>query len=313
VSRSGEGTIAGVGRKRVGITRHFIDGQPRLATNARGDAVLAWRGLAGSGAAAHLVQVAFRPAGGRFGARTSFRQTGTDLASAVDANGGAFVAWTSHAPPSFVQSSIRLAARPPHRGWTAPSTISTASAGGPQMAPQTDGRLLLAWRDAQQGLGATRTGLVTTASRAADGTIGPAHRLSDVRTPGPQIAFAAGAETLIAWNTASSLEIGARPASLQWTTLGADGTFGTPDTRPGVGPGPVAMLGNGTAIAMWSSTAVRAVARPRGGTFGAAELVARRGRFPVLGTGRRTAVAVWLADGRLMAAARSSGSTPPVR
>jgi hypothetical protein len=75
-------------------------------------------------------------------------------------------------------------------------------------------------------------------------------------------------------------------------------------TAPGLRAGPLAMLADGTAITVWSTTAPRAAVRTPGGAF-AAEQIASRGDFPVLAAGDDVAVAVWLSQGRLMAAART--------
>jgi hypothetical protein len=65
------------------------------------------------------------------------------------------------------------------------------------------------------------------------------------------------------------------------------------------------MLADGTAITVWSTTALRAGVRPPGAAFGPPEPIAPTGDFPVLAAGDPVAVAVWLSHGRLMAAARA--------
>lgn len=290
--------------RTVGTTELFIDGQPRLATNARGDAVLGWRGVGGTGATNVLLRAASRPARGTFGRARSLGEAGVDLQLLLDDRGVAYAAWTYLSPPSYLESSVRLATRTPAGSWSPAVTVDAVKAGGPQLALTADRRLVIAWRAAQQGLGATRTGLATVTERTTDGRLQPPQLLGQTPTPGPQIAIGPTGETLVVWNNTSALEIGAGPATLSWTARLPDGTFGPADSRPGVGPGPVAMFGDGTAVTMWGTTTLRAVVRPPGGRFGEAELVARRGRFPVLAAGKHIAVAVWLADGRLMAARR---------
>jgi hypothetical protein len=296
----------------VGATEHFIEGEPRLATDARGDAVLGWLGASGTGAAAHdLLRAAFRPAGRAFGEAHSLGEAGLDLRLALDGRGVAYAAWTHLSAPSYLESSIRLATRRRRSSWSPATTVTAGKAGGPQLALAPDRHLLIAWRDAQQGLGATRTGLVTVTERTADGLLAPPRLLADTRTPGPQLAVGPTGERLIVWNNTSAVDIDPGPTALYWTVGSQDGTFGPVQSRPGVGPGPLAMLGDGTAVAVWGATTLRAVIRPPGGTFGDAELVARRGQVPVLATGAHTAVAVWLTDGRLTAAARSARFASP--
>jgi hypothetical protein len=291
--------------RTVGATEHFIEGELRLATDARGDAVLGWRGVNRTASAPHdLLQVAFRPARHGFGEARSLGEAGLDLQLALDDRGVAYAAWTHLLPPSYLKSSIRLAIRMPKRTWSPATTVAADEAGGPQLALTPDRHLLVAWRDAQQGIGATRTGLVTVTERTAGGLLAPPRLLADTRTPGPQLAVGPTGERLIVWSNTSALDIEPGPTALSWAVGSPDGAFGPVEGRLGVGPGPLTMLGDGTAIAVWGATTVRAVVRPPGGTFGDAELIARRGQFPVLAAGARTAVAVWLADGRLMAAER---------
>jgi hypothetical protein len=294
--------------RTIGRTRHFIDGQPRLATDARGDTVLAWRGLRGSGAHARdVLQVSYRPAGGAFGAARSLGEAGIDLQVAIDARGTAYAAWSHTRAPYHVASSIRLAARKRTGGWGRAQTIYADSAGDPQLAPTPGGSLLLAWRGGQQGVGATRTGFAMTAERDAAGILSGALLLSTTRTVGPQIAVAPSGETVIAWSAPSAaLDPTAGMPALQWTARPAGDTFALPpQMAPGLRAGPLAMLADGTAITVWSGTSgLRAAVRPPGGAFTAAEAITSRGDFPVLAAGDRLAVAVWLGRGRLMTAAR---------
>ena len=64
--------------RTLGRTGHFIDGQPRLATNARGDAVVLWRGLRGSGSRA---RTCCRPPTGPPAARSDARGHSASRAS----------------------------------------------------------------------------------------------------------------------------------------------------------------------------------------------------------------------------------------
>jgi hypothetical protein len=292
--------------RTIGRTRHFIDGQPRLAMDARGDSVLAWRGLRGAGPGARdVLRAAYRPAGDVFGRAQSLREPGLDLQVAIDERGAAYAAWSHTRPPYRVASSIRLVTRTRTGGWTRPGTIYADSAGGPQIAASGDGNVLLAWRGGQQGFGATRTGFAMVSERTPEGTISPALLLAHTRTLGPQLAVAASGETVIAWSAPSeALDPAAGAPALYWAARPRGGTFGPVQTAPGLRAGPLAMLAGGTAITVWSTTVLRAAVRPPGGAF-AAEPIAARGDFPVLAAGDDVALAVWLDRGRLMAAART--------
>jgi hypothetical protein len=295
--------------RTVGRTRHFVDGQPRLAADARGDAVLAWRGVRARGARARdVLQAAYRPAGGAFGRPRSLGEPGIDLQAAIDEGGRAYVAWSHTRPPYYVASSIRLATRMRTGPWSRADTIYADSAGDPQLAPTPGGTLLMAWRAAQQGVGATRTGFAMTAERDAAGITSDPLLLSTTRTVGPQIAAAPSGEAVIAWSAPSpALDPGAGAPTLQWTARAPRGTFGPAQTAPGLRAGPLAMLADGTAITVWSTaTELRAAVRPPGGAFAAGEQIASRGDFPVLAAGGPLAIAVWLDRGRLMATARGA-------
>ena len=289
----------------VGRTRHLVDGQPRLAANASGDAVLAWRGVRPTGAR-DLLQATYRRAAGVFGAAQSLREPGTDLQVALDDRGTAFAVWSHPRPPSRVASSIRLATRAPTGAWTRPQTIYADSAGAPQLAVPGDGPLLLAWRGAQVGVGATRTGFAMLAERTPDGITTEPLLLSHTRTPGPQLAANAAGEAVVAWTASSeALDPTAGAPVLSAAARPRGGAFGPVQTAAGLRAGPLAMFADGTAITVWNGTGLRAAARPPGGAFTTAETIASRGDFPVLAAGDDLAVAVWLDRGRLMAAARA--------
>ena len=138
--------------RTVGRTSRFIDAQPRLAANTRGDAVLVWRGLRGAGARARdVLQAAYRAAGGAFGEARSLGEPGIDLQVAIDDGGTAYAVWSHAQAPSFVASSIRLVRRTRSGSWTRPSTVAAVAAGGPQLALPGDGDLLVAFRGQPAG------------------------------------------------------------------------------------------------------------------------------------------------------------------
>jgi hypothetical protein len=293
--------------RTVGRTSHFIDGQPRLAANARGDAVVAWRGMRGTGPGTRdVLQAAYRSAGGAFAGARSLSEPGIDLQVALDERGTAYAAWSHTRAPYFVASSIRLATRRRSGSWTRPDTVAAVGASGPQIALPGDGNLLVAFRAGQQGVGATRTGFAMVAERTPAGGGEPPLLLSHTRTVGPQLAAGASGETLVAWSAPSeALDPTAGAPQLFWAARPRGGAFGPVQVAPGLRAGPLAMLADGTAITVWSTTALRAAVRPPGAAFGPPEPIAPSGDFPVLAAGDDVAVAVWLSRGRLMAAARS--------
>ena len=292
----------------VGATEHFVTGEPRLAANARGDAVLGWLGVSSrSSDARDVLRVAYRPAFGHFGAAHAFGQAGFDLRLVIGSRGGVFAAWSHLAPPSYLRSSVRLAKRTRRGPWSHAQTIAGRDAGGPQLALLPGGRLLIAWRGSERGIGALRTGIVTVAERAPGGLLSPREALSPAPSPGPQLAAGPSGEVLVVWNDTAAIEADPGVPSLFWTvgTAEPEGTsFAPVEARPGVGQGPLAMFGDGTAVMVWGSTTVHAVVRHPGETFGEDEIIARSGGFPVLAARRHRAVAVWLDGGRLVLARR---------
>ena len=290
--------------RTVGGTEHFVDGEMRLATNRRGDAVLGWRGLRDTH---DVLRAAFRPAGGWFGKASSLGEAGSDLRLRINSRGGAYAAWTRLRPPSFVRSSVRLAVRSRYGHWSKAQTIAGADSGGAQIALAPGRRLVIAWRGSQEGIGALRTGLVTVLDRSPEGRFSQRETLSAIRSPGPQVAVGPSGETLMVFNDAAA--VGAEPGqpSFFWTARPEGGSFGPVQVLPGLGQGPLVMRSDGTAVVVWGSTQLQAIVRPPGGSFHKPELVTRKGQFPVLASRSHSVVAVWLADGRLMAARRSGG------
>jgi hypothetical protein len=292
--------------RTVGRTRHFVDGDPRLATDGNGDAVVGWRGLRRMRSGVHDgLQVAYRPAGGAFGSARSLEDGAIDHAVAIDDRGAAYATWAVTVPPAHVRSAIRLARRTSSGAWTRPVTVFADRAGSPQLGLPGDGSLLLAWRGSQQGIGATRTGFAMAAEGRPGGPIGPAKVLSAARTLGPKLAVTRSGEAMVAWTAVGgALDPSAGAPALYWTARPAGATFGPVEMAPSLRSDALAMLADGTAVTVWSGTALRAAVRPAGGLFGDAELISSRGDFPVLAAGDRMAIAVWLQDGRLMAAVR---------
>jgi hypothetical protein len=288
--------------KTVGSTEHFIDAELRLKTNGRSDAVLGWRGVSARGH--DLLQTVFRPARGAFGRPHSVGEAGFDLQLALTRRGVAYAVWTHLSPPSYVKSSVRFAVH--RRTWSRPATVAAGDVGGPQLAPAPARHVLIAWREAEQGLGATRTGLAAVTERSADGSFAPPRVLADNRTPGPLVAVGPTGERLVVWADAATLGEEPAPAALSWTVDPGNGTFGSVQRRLGVGQGSLAMLRDGTAIVVWGVDTIQAVVRPPGGGFGAPQVLARHGQFPVIAPGTRSAVAVWLSGGRLIASRRQA-------
>lgn len=276
----------------VGGTRHFVAAEPRLAVNARGDAVVIWRGWHRRGGKDRLL-TAFRPAGGRFGRAASMGEEGIDQQVAVDRTGRAYATWTRTLPPQHLRSQIRFAARAAG-GWTRPETVAEDRVGGPQLALVPDGSVVAAWRASERGLGATRSGEVMAAARSAAGVWGPARALSSVRTRGIHLGTSSAGDVVAAWSPAPPPLPERQEFSLHLAVRPAGGDFGPASVTPDLVDGPFAVTADGTAVALMEERGVRAAVHPPGGSFGPTVRLGRVGGYPALSSWGDAAVGVWM-------------------
>ena len=276
----------------VGGTRHFIAAEPRLAVNSRGDAVVIWRGWHRRGGRDRLL-TAFRPAGGRFGRAASMGEAGIDQQVAVDGAGHVFATWTRTLPPEHLRSQIRFATRAAG-AWSRPETVAEDRVGGPQLALVLDGSIVAAWRAAERGLGATRSGEVMAAARSADGAWGPARTLSAVRTKVIHLGTSSAGDAVAAWSPAPPPLPERQEFALHLAIRPAGGDFGPVSVTPDLVDGPSAVLADGTALTVMEERGVRAAVRPPGGAFGPTVRLGRVGGYPALSSWGDVAVAVWL-------------------
>ncbi|MDX6646372.1 MAG: hypothetical protein QOK40_2099, partial [Miltoncostaeaceae bacterium] len=172
---------------------------PRVAIDRNGDAVTAWVGTADDGSP--ILQVAVRPAGGRFGGPAQLSGSGQASAPAVamGAGGDAVVAWLEN-------GAVRAAARRPG-GPFSPAVSLTAPAGameqldGPELAVTGDGRAIAVWT---RGRG-TRAGLQVTSYTPGAGwtapiTLSAAGELASE----PAVAVDEAGDAVVAWRQATA-------------------------------------------------------------------------------------------------------------
>ena len=276
----------------VGGTRHFIAAEPRLAVNARGDGAVIWRGWRRRGGRDRLL-AAFRPAGGAFTRAVSMGETGIDQQVAVDRGGRVFAAWTRTLPPQHLRSQVRFARRVAGT-WSRPETVAEDRVGGPQLALVPDGSVVLAWRAAERGLGATRTGEVVSAVRSPGGAWGPARALSSVRTKAIHLGTSSAGEVLATWTPAPPPLPERQQFALYLATRPPGGDFGPVTVTPDLVDGPLAVTADGTAVTLVDLPAMRAAVRPPGGPFGAPVRLSRVGGYPTVSAWGDVAVAVWM-------------------
>lgn len=113
--------------------------EPHVALDARGDATVLW---SEGDAVHHVVQSAYRPAGGTWGAATNITAEGTQVA--VDARGDALTVWEMRSGPNHI---VQGAYRPAGGHWQAPERISALSPGvaAPALAMNARGEAIAVW------------------------------------------------------------------------------------------------------------------------------------------------------------------------
>ena len=263
--------------RAVGRTRHFVDAGLQLAVNARGDASVIWRG----GSRDELL-VAARRAGGRFVRGTSLGEAGSDQRVAVDPRGRTFAAWTRTIPPEQLTSQIRFASRPPGGGWAQPETVASGRVGGPELALVPGDPIVLAWREDELGLGATRTGLPAIAVQTEPGAWSAPRRLSEVRTRALHLGVSAAAEVLATWSAAPPAYPLPAERALYAVARPRGQDFGLVARTGGVPDGPLAVLADGSAVTVAAAGGIEAAVRPPGGVFAPVPRLTRGGDFPSL-------------------------------
>jgi hypothetical protein len=277
--------------RRFGLAQNLggpdtIVSSPRIAVDARGDAVAMWLAsddpISSTSSYAYVLRAAFRLAGGRYGPAENVLAFPADpqvpsYRFASDAKGDAVVvALSSHFPRSFV----RVAYRPSGGKFGASTTLAEASGQtGPNgqlayvdhvdAAIDTRGAAVATWWN---------SGRIQAAFRPAAGGAWQSPR--DLGRPGacctgPAIGVDARGNAVVAW-------VVSRAGTVQASTLAAgSGHWRTPQTlsRPGdraLSEAPsVAVGAHGDVVVAWAATrspaAVVAAVRPRGGSFAPAQ------------------------------------------
>jgi hypothetical protein len=225
------------------------DFHPRLAMNARGDALVAWERDTARGC---IVEAAFRPANGRWsGPRVlSDKHAGcpADQRVAIDGRGDAVVAWFAlHGRTQFVESAGRSA----NGRWStrrilaeAPLIDETVDVG-----MDAQGETIVVWREeALKGGGSAIWARIRPAGRGW----GTARTIPRAHGGPPSLAIDARGDALVTWEDERGIEAAARPAGGPWQK---------PDTvsvhergGPGVrDDGLAALDARGDALATWQN------------------------------------------------------------
>jgi len=249
-------------------------GEPQLALDAAGDAVVAWTNLAGSQS---VVEVVTKPAGGHWSESRQLSAPGEEAQSppqvAIDPAGDVTVVWSDGSP-----RQLRGVDKPAGGEWSEPESISPPGddAREPQLAVARSGEAFVAWCSGCGG--SNYGGVVRMASRVPGGSWSPAQDLSpSTRTArGPRIAVDPAGDVTAAWYYKSS-------ARVQAAYQPAGGTWGNPVPLSEEGaevkaPPAIAIDAGGDAIIAWEAVVkdvgitpvVQAAVRPRGSGWGPA-------------------------------------------
>lgn len=105
-------------------------GNPHVAIDAKGDALVAWRG---EDEGVEFVRAAYRPAGGSWGAPADVSVAGEhveQLRVAVDPDGNAIVAWAGDSGKAGAYGIVRAAFKPAGGAWEAPVGLSADGGNG---------------------------------------------------------------------------------------------------------------------------------------------------------------------------------------
>ncbi len=312
------GTSGGWGTiRQIGTTAHFIEAGIDLAANAQGETIAVWRGLRrlANGRSTDAVQSAFRRPSQAFGGTQTIRDpesgrlTVAGPVVALDGRGAAYAAYTA-GPGPVVRLATRV--RGASGSWHAPRNLAAAPSSNPVIDVTADRTAIVAWRASEldsEGNG-IQSGLLDARSRAPDGGLSTAQRLSTTPTRNYRLAIAPSGEALLAW-----VPSGSGGGDLRYATRPPGGRFGAAQVVAGVAPagdfhGGPAALGDGTFLETYTTAErVRVIARPPGAAFDPTPELDTGGLYPLVVAAGRRAVAAWVvAKGdavRLVASARS--------
>ena len=185
--------------KTLGPANNFQLAQPSLATDPRGDAIVAWRGYRRSGKRhVEAVSTSFRPAGHGWQPMQQLPGGGPYRDVTLDAKGNAYAVWTTYAGPRNYFSM-----RPRGTGrWGSGRRLPGLPASLPTVAANPDGAAVIAWRAAivdSEGEG-TQYGPVRAIVRSPAGRWSKVNVLSSIRVHEVRAALSPTTGTiLLSW------------------------------------------------------------------------------------------------------------------
>ena len=254
----------GWGRVKVlGRSGHFILAQPRIAVDAHGDAIIAWRGLRRAGRRVlEAVSTSFRPADKGWEPMQQLPSGGPYRDVELDAQGNAYAVWTTYiGPRNYFSMRPRKSGR-----WGSPRRLPGSPASLPTVAATPRGAAVIAWRAAivdSEGEG-TQYGPVRAIVRSRSGRWGPVHALSRVRVH--EVHGAVSPTTgaiLLTWGAPPEATAHPVPGAtdLRFSVFSGSEVLSPERSAPGSAAGPLAYRPNGDAIVVFGQEALEA-ARP---------------------------------------------------
>jgi hypothetical protein len=291
-----EGTGWGVPR-RIGSSPYYTLAEPRLASNWRGHAALAWRCRRGTQdricLATRRPSSHFKRRGTPPGAKREDKAPDHDVA--VAPNGDVHVVWTRSRGPVIRHAWLTRRER-----WRRARTISAAPASNPQVAIATDGAVAVSWRGAPPDT--ETTGLeygppFVALRQPSAGAFDAPRQLSDVPLHDPEIAAGVNGGVMVAYSV----------DDLRWTIRRIGSRFDAGETAPiaagapGFAPtGRLGLLADATALLAFESVdGVQVTERPPAGVFGAPVTIAGGGEFPRIAARGSRAVLLLAVNDRL--------------
>ncbi|HEY3186641.1 MAG TPA: hypothetical protein VGJ70_04155 [Solirubrobacteraceae bacterium] len=194
-------------------------GRPAVAVDAADGAFVAWRHDDGSGGGP--LRVAYRPAGGGFGAAQDLGSASGDPALAAGAGGVAVLAWARPMPASGALEIV-AAVRQPGGAWGTPETVAGPFAEVSDLHVGLDraGGVLVAWREPSA---------IRAATRPAGGGAWTKQTVAQPSRATRGLDLAAGdAGAVLTWAEARGDQTGAVEVAVR---QGA-GSFGAPQELP---------------------------------------------------------------------------------
>jgi PKD domain len=252
---------------------------PRIAVDARGDAIVVWASVGLSG---WTIESAYRPAGRSWQRAIALEppQAGTAAPDVVlDSAGNAVAAWASTSGSGW---RVHAAYRSSTGAWSAAVALSGPDPGG-SVAPQ----LALAARNDVTAVWSRSNGTSTVVEQATrtatTGSWSPATEISPSGPDAlaPQIAFNTRGDEAIVWTSSDQSGLGVVAAIRR-----AGKAWGPPTVLASSVAGPfapqIALDPRGDALAVWSHSTsgysrVQAAGVPAGGSWSAARSLSRPG------------------------------------